>query len=256
MPQTHRSYVLVGAMLAGLLAGPSAVDAADQKLKGSRLDLSKQQCEDLGGVVEKPIGDADSDEWDCCWGASGCLTCKGEKGYDNCWCSIGPCPEDQAARARKLRPRDDAPNKLTRTPAVPREALATPPDGFKRIRNRWKPGEALHVETGGLQSGPIRGDWWSAMWAIERVAGTPYVRLRNRWKPDQYLHIEKGRIESSPIESEWHSAMWTLEPVDGYQRVRNRWKQDQYLHVEKGRLESGPVKPEWWSAMWVLETVR
>lgn len=136
-------------------------------------------------------------------------------------------------------------------------AGASAAQDFRHIQNRWKMDQHLHVERGAIMAGRIEPGWWSSMWVIENVPGTPYVRFRNRWKPEQFLHIEYGSVQSGPIESGWHSAMWTLEPADANShRIRNRWKSNQYLHIEYGKLVAGPIEGGWWSAQWYFPSPR
>lgn len=122
---------------------------------------------------------------------------------------------------------------------------------FKRIENRWKPGQYIHVEHGDVEAGPIKMGWFSAQWKLRRADG--FIRFENKWKPGQFLHIEHGDLELGPIEPGWWSAQWTMEPAEaGFSRICNRWKQGQCLHIEQGDLEVGEVEPGWWSAMWRL----
>ena len=82
-------------------------------------------------------------------------------------------------------------------------SFAAHAQSFSWIKNRWKPDQYVHIETGAPQAGPIQPGWWSAMWVVEPVPGTEFVKLRNRWKGDQYLHIETGALESGPIQPGW-----------------------------------------------------
>ena len=50
------------------------------------------------------------------------------------------------------------------------------------LKNRWKSDQYIHVEHGSVQAGAIQPGWWSAMWILTAVEGTPYYRIQNRWK--------------------------------------------------------------------------
>lgn len=148
------------------------------------------------------------------------------------------------------------PNPMVHQPGQPPAGQQPPqPQGatLVRIENHWKPDQFIHVEHGRIESGTIRADWASAVWALEPVPGTTFFRIHNRWKQDQYIHIEHGYVESGPIGAGWQSAMWRLEPVTGnLYRIQNTWKQDQYLHIEHGFIESSPVGNDWLSAVWAM----
>jgi hypothetical protein len=134
----------------------------------------------------------------------------------------------------------------------------TPVAGFKRIQNRWKTDQYLHIENGPIKVGPLgKPDWWSAQWELVPVSGTNFVQIKNRWKPTIYLHNQNGAVEAGPLGAPgWWSAQWELVPVSGtnFVQIKNRWKPTIYLHNQNGAIEAGPLgAPGWWSAQWKLE---
>lgn len=127
---------------------------------------------------------------------------------------------------------------------------------YTRFQNRAKPKEFLHLENGRLESGPIKNNWKSADWILER-ADPPYFRIRNRARAAFYIHEQTGDIEAGPIlDPGWHSAQWALQRTpDGYVRLRNRWRNEDYLHIENGAIQTGTIESRWQSAQWKLVAV-
>ncbi|SNS13784.1 RICIN domain-containing protein [Antarctobacter heliothermus] len=97
--------------------------------------------------------------------------------------------------------------------AISMLATTASAEGLKRLQNRWKPDQMIHIEHGQVQVGQVQPGWWSAMWSIDPIPGTNFVRIRNHWKGDQYLHVEHGQVQSGQIQNGWWSAMWTLQQV-------------------------------------------
>jgi hypothetical protein len=137
-----------------------------------------------------------------------------------------------------------------------------------RIRNYWKPDQAINIESRTPAAGIVGPGWLSAQWTLEEQApifGDPpnsqVFWIHNVWQPDasgEYLNIENGPLASTSIAPGWLSARWTLEPVPGsntlYQ-IRNVWQSSLYLNIQNGELTASPINPGWWSAMWAFERV-
>ncbi|WP_374352967.1 hypothetical protein [Chitinimonas sp.] len=81
-------------------------------------------------------------------------------------------------------------------------------EGFTRIKEKTSQ-NYLNIETGSLQSSPIKPGWHSAQWKLVQTSDG-WVRLQNKWKPEQYIHVEKGNAAAGKIESGWHSAQWKI----------------------------------------------
>lgn len=125
----------------------------------------------------------------------------------------------------------------------------SPKQQFKKIQNRWKSNQYIHIQRGTPQSSTIQSTWSSAQWSFENVQGG-FVRIKNRWK-GTYLHNQYGRLTAGKIDRGWWSAQWKLERVGNFFRIKNRWK-NTYLHIERGSLQLSSIDKNWHSAQWSL----